>query len=77
MSLIVSVIGYAHKVCCERVITFVPQTTMEGRIMCSQVGEQISLEICVSRVGETHVTKDMCFLGRGPHITRDMTVFPG
>ena len=53
--------------------------------MCSRVGEQISLEICVSWVGETHftsdmcfmdsethITRDMCFLGRGPHITRDM-----
>ena len=40
--------------------------------MCSQVGEQISLELCVSWVGETHFTSDMCFMDSGTHITRDM-----
>ena len=53
MALIVSVINHAQKVCCERVITFVPQITMEGYIiMCSQVGEQ------------NNITRDLCFLGR-------------
>ena len=45
--------------------------------MCSQVGEQISLEICVSWVGETHFTSDMCFMDSGTHITRDINLFPG
>ena len=40
--------------------------------MCSQVGEQMSLEICVSGAGETHFTRDMCFMDSGTHITRDI-----
>ena len=40
--------------------------------MCSQIGEQISLEICVSWVGETHFTRDICFMNSGTHITRDI-----
>ena len=51
MSLIGLVINYAHKVCCQHVITFVPRIAMEGR-MCSQVGEQ------------NNITRDMCFLGK-------------
>ena len=29
-----------------------------------------------SRLGETHITRDVCFLGRGTHITSGMC-FPG
>ena len=42
----------------------------------SQVGEHISLGICVSLERGTHITKDTCFPGGGTHITRD-TCFPG
>ena len=51
------------------------------RICVSLVGEHISLGICVSLMGEhiticfpaggTLFTRDMCFLGRGTHITTE------
>ena len=44
--------------------------------MFPQVGEHISLGICVSLGGGTHITRDMCFPGGETHITRD-TCFPG
>ena len=28
--------------------------------------------ICVSEVGGTHITSDMCFPSRGTHIARDL-----
>ena len=45
-------------------------------ISVSQVGENISLVIYVSRVGGTHITRDMCFPDRGTHIISDIC-FPG
>ena len=42
----------------------------------SQVGEHISLGICVSLERGTHITKDTCFPGGRIHITRDIC-FPG
>ena len=44
--------------------------------MFPQIGEHISLGICVSTDRGTHITRDMCFPGRGTHMTRDMG-FPG
>ena len=44
-------------------------------ICVSHVGEHTSLGICVSLVGEhiiIIITENMCFPGRGTHITRDM-----
>ena len=35
-------------------------------------GEHISLGICVSQIGGTHIPRVTCFPGRGTHITRDM-----
>ena len=64
MSLMVSVINYAHKVCCEHVITFVPRITMVGET-------HFTRDICFMDSG-THITRDICFLGRETHITRDM-----
>ena len=83
MSLMVSVINYAHKVCCEHVITFVPRITMEGRICVPRQGNKyhqryvfpgqekhISLGICVSWIAE-HISLGIliCFLGRETHVT--------
>ena len=42
--------------------------------MCFPGREHISQGVCVSLVGEHNYTacRNMCFLGRGTHITRDM-----
>ena len=51
-----------------------------GDMCVSQAGGNISLGLCVSRVGPhhrgTHLTRNMCFPGGGTHITRD-SCFPG
>ena len=36
------------------------------------MGKDISLGTRASQVGETHISRDTCFLGGGSHITRDM-----
>ena len=37
------------------------------------MGERISVGICVTQVGKgTHINGNMCFPGRGKHITGDM-----
>ena len=42
------------------------------RTHVSSEGEDISLGICVSWVGEHISLENLCFPGRGTHITKDM-----